>query len=174
MVGAMIVTVGVILVFVLIRAANRDDLDVEREAIDYLPSVQGLQGNLDFRLAYPPTLPEGARAVDVEGALGSGWSLDILTEDDEFIGVYQGAAPVEDFLDEYVDEEAVKGDRVTLRSPVATSWQSWSDGDGDYALTAEYDDSVVIVFGSADHDTIEQVADSLVSRRLTDADADRG
>ncbi|KQZ75135.1 DUF4245 family protein [Nocardioides sp. Root151] len=168
MVGAMIVTVGVILIFVIFRSVTRDDLDVEREAIDYLPAVQGLQKSVDFDLAYPPRLPEGAKAVDVEGALGAGWSLDILTHDDEFIGVYQGAAPVEDFLKEYVDDDAVdKGDPVTLKSAIAPTWQSWKDEDGDYALTAEHDGTVVLVFGTADHGTIQQVAESLVTEPVT-------
>lgn len=166
MIGAMIVTVGVILAFVAFRAINRDDLDFERETVDYLPAVQALQDSSEVRLAYPSTLPEGMRAVDVEGSVSQGYSLDILTEDKEFIGIYQGVKPVDDWVKEYVDKKAEQGDEITVNSKVASRWQEWSDTGGDYAVTAELDDSVVMVWGTADEDDIRDVAGRLVTDKL--------
>ncbi|KRF13913.1 hypothetical protein ASG90_13955 [Nocardioides sp. Soil797] len=163
MVGAMIVTVAVILVFVAFRAINRDDLEVEREPIDYLSSIQELQKVSDVKIAYPPTLPEGAKAVDIEPTEARGWSLDILTDDNEFIGVYQGVSTESEWVEKYVDAHPNKGDVVTLDSALSKKWQSWSDDGGDYAVTAKHKGQVLMVFGSADDDMIREVAASLVT-----------
>lgn len=166
MIGAMVVTVGVILAFVAFRAINRDDVDVEREPIDYLASIRQLQESSEVNLAYPPTLPEGAKAVDIEPTEARGWSLDILTDDKEFIGVYQGVSEVEDWVEKYVDAHPTKGDPVTLDSELSKTWQSWSDDGGDYAVTTEHKGQVVMVFGSADDELIREVAASLVTSKV--------
>lgn len=168
MIGAMIVTVGLILAFVAFRAISRDDLEVEREPIDYLSSVQELQKVSDVKIAYPPTLPEGLKAVDIKPTEARGWSLDILSEDgDEFIGVYQGVSPVDDWVKKYLDENPEQGDVVTLDdSTLSKKWQSWSDSGGDYAVTTKVKGQVVMVFGSADDDVIDEVAASLVTSKV--------
>lgn len=162
MVGAMIVTIGVILVFVAFRTINRGDVEVEREAVDYLPAVRVLQEN-GATIAYPPSLPEGWKAVDIEPAIGNGWSLDILTDDAEFVGVYQGERPTGEFLRTYVDKSAKEGPAVTLPSDLSPSWQSWSEDGGKYAVTTKVDGTALLVFGTATHDEIEQIAASLVT-----------
>ncbi|QIX27723.1 DUF4245 family protein [Nocardioides sp. JQ2195] len=165
MVGAMIVTVGVILAFVAFRAINRDDLEVQREEIDYLSSVQELQKVSEVKIVYPPALPEGLKAVDIKPTDANGWSLDILSDDgDEFIGIYQGVSGVADWVKKYVDENPTRGDVVTLDSAVAKKWQSWSDAGGDYAVTSKHQGQVVMVFGSADDDLIREVAASLTTK----------
>ena len=158
----MIVTVGLILVFVIFRTVNRTDEGVEREAIDYLPAVRALQDN-GATLAYPPTLPRGWKAVELEPAMGNGWSLDILTDDSEFIGVYQGRRPVGDLISTYVNDKAKQGDEVSLDSELSDSWQSWTHEDDQYAVSTTLDGEALLVFGTASADEIEDVAASLVT-----------
>ena len=52
-------TLGVILAFVVFRAVNRDELEVDREAIDYLVVVEGLQESDLLEPVYPPTPARG-------------------------------------------------------------------------------------------------------------------
>lgn len=163
MVGAMIVTVGVIAAFVAFRAINRDDLEVQRDEIDYLSIVEELQETSDVKLAYPPSLPEGTKAVNIEPTKAQGWSLDVLTDDGKYLGVYSGVSPVDDWVEKYVDPNPKKGEVVELDSKLSKKWQSWSDEGGDYAVTTKHRGEVLMVFGSADDELIRQVAGSLVT-----------
>src|SRR3546814_17022050 len=75
MLGAMIVTVGIIIIFVAFRAITRDDLVIERETVDYLSVVEALQEGRTSEIAYPPALPEGRRAVDASVTEEPVWKL---------------------------------------------------------------------------------------------------
>lgn len=160
MVGAMVVVVAVILVFVVVRAMSRDDLQVEREPIDYLPNIEGIQAG-GFPVAYPPALPEGWKAVDLSYEPGELWTLSMFTEDDRYVGLFQGRSEVEDMVEEYVDETAVEGEPVEIDSDLATTWRSFSDEGGDHALVAEHRKTVVLVVGAGDEQDLEQLAESL-------------
>jgi hypothetical protein len=167
MIGALIVTVGVIIAFVVFRAVNRDDLEVDREAIDYLTLVEGIQESDLLEPVYPPALPVGWKAVDATfDAEDLTWSLDLNTEDTEFIGVVQSTLDLDELLETHVDEDPDEGDRVNLDSPLASSWQSFSDAGGDYAVATTVKGFTVLVFGTADEDQVESLASSLVSRPL--------
>jgi len=168
MVGALVVTIGVIIAFVVFRAITRDDLEVDRETVDYLVVVGGLQESDLLDPVYPATLPEGWRAVDATfDAADLTWSLDLLPDEGEFVGVVQSKLKLDDLLETHVDEEnATEGDRVTLDSPLAKKWRSFSDEGGDHAVAAKVKGFTVLVFGTLSEDEIEQFAASLVSRRL--------
>ena len=166
MVGALVVTVGVIVAFVVFRAVNRDDLEVDREPIDYLVTVEGLQGSDLLDPVYPPTLPKGWKAVDATfDAEDLTWSLDLLSGD-EFVGLVQSKLELADVLETHVDPDADEGDPVTLDSPLASRWQTFTDSDGDYAVAAKVKGFTVLVYGTASEDEIEELAASLVSRKL--------
>jgi hypothetical protein len=167
MVGALVVTVGVIIAFVVFRAVTRDDLQVDREAIDYLETVGALQESDLLDPVYPPTLPKGWKAVDATfDAEDLTWSLDLNTGDVEFVGVVQSKRKLADLLETHVDAKASKGDLVTLDSPLASTWQAFSDEGGDYALVAKVKGFTVLVFGTASEDEIKDLTSSLVSRPL--------
>jgi len=167
MVGALVVTIGVILAFVVFRAITRDDLEVDREAIDYLVVVEGLQESDLLEPVYPPTLPKGWTAVDATfDAEDLTWSLDLNPDEGEFVGVVQSKLELDELLETHVDEDAAKGDRVTLDSPLASKWQSFSDDGGDHAVAAKVKGFTVLVFGTVSEDEIEEFAASLVSRKL--------
>ena len=167
MVGALVVTVGVIIAFVVFRAVNRDDLEVDREPIDYLVTVEGLQESDLLDPVYPPQLPTDWKAVDATfDAEDLTWSLDLNTDDAEFIGVVQSTLDLDELLETHVDEDPEEGDRVTLDSPLASSWQSFSDEGGDYALATRVKGFTVLVFGTAAEGDIEDLSASLVTRKL--------
>lgn len=161
MVGAMLVTLAVIAAFVAFRALNRNDVDITPQAIDYLAVVEGASGE---PLAYPPELPDGWKATRAAFVSDPGrvWALSLLTADDEFIGVRQGDVELEAMVEVYVDEDAEEGEPVTLTSPLAREWRTFTDEGGDYAVAAEVDGSLVLVVGSAAEDEIEDLAASLV------------
>lgn len=163
MVGAMIVTVGVILLFVVFRAINRDDASVEREAIDYLPVVRSIQEGDGFAPAYPAELPEDWKAVDVGYLPNEEWSLDVLTDDDSFVGIYQERRSVAQIVEEYVDPDASRGDEVSLPGAVSETWQVWTDEGGDFALSTRLQGTTLLVVGTAGEDAITAFAESLVT-----------
>lgn len=160
MVGAMVVVVAVILVFVVVRAMSRDDLAVEREPIEYLPNVEGIQAG-QFPVVYPPTLPEGWKAVDLSYEPAELWTLSMFSADDRYVGLFQGRSEVDEMVEEYVDEAAVEGERVQVDSDLASTWRSFSDEGGDHALVARVRDTVVLVVSAGDQQDLERVAASL-------------
>lgn len=167
MVGALLVTLAVILAFVVFRAVNRDELDYEPAAVDYRETVEGLQASGTFRPAYPPRLPDGWVATKATYDLEAGtWKLDLLTDEGRYIGVRQARLPVELLVEEYVGSAAVAGDEVELDGAFAKEWQVFDDEDGDHAVAATVRKMVLLVVGTGEDDEIEDLAASLVTRRL--------
>lgn len=164
MIGALIVTLVAITAFVLFRAANRDDLDVKPEAVDYLGSVKYIQQSGDT-VVYPPTLPSHwtPTSADYRPGRVPEWDLGVLTAQDKFVGLREEDAPVEQLVSDYVDENATEGNAVEVHSPVANTWRTFTDSGGDYALATEIGDRALLVFGSADPQEIRDFAATLVT-----------
>jgi hypothetical protein len=168
MVGALLVTVLVILAFVAFRAFNRTDLDVEPQRVDYLAQVGYAQQELGTShpaLVYPARLPSGWYATSITFATGgtAGVELSMLTADDQYVGFVQSSASVSDVLTKYVDAHPTAGSPVHVSGSVATDWDTWTDTGGDTALVAERDDQVLLVFGTVSQDQLEQLASSLTT-----------
>jgi hypothetical protein len=137
LIGALLVTVLVVVGFVGLRALNRDELEVRPQPVDYSEPVAAAQ-DAGFTLVYPTRLPDGwiVTNLDFERGEHPAWGMDLLTGDGSFVGLRQEDADVDDLLSTYVDESPSKGETVTLDSAVATSWQAWSDEGGDRAYSA--------------------------------------
>ncbi len=165
MVGAMIVTLAVIGAFVAFRAINRDELEVEPDAIDYLPQVADIQEASTFPVAYPPELPAGWQVTRLgfDDTVGLTWSMDLLTDGDDYIAVRQANGSGGALMDEYVDENRIPGDDVQIGGALAETWESASDVDGDYGVVAEVGKTHLLVFGTASEDELEEFAASLVT-----------
>lgn len=177
MVGAMIVTLLVILAFVAFRALNRDDLQVEPTSVDYLQVVEGLQGN-DLDPAYPSRLPKGWQATRaVYDPENLAWELDLLTDDERYIGVRQAALRDKDLIEEYVDDEGKAGEVTGFDTGVAPEWTTWEVDNDDRAYTAplglpQVDETTpelergqgttLLVFGSASAADFEALIGELV------------
>jgi hypothetical protein len=171
LVGSMIIAVIVVVAFVAVRGLVRESPDVEPEAVDYLGQVGDLQA-AGVQVVYPPTLPSGwiATSTDYERGSVPDWSIGVLTDDDEFVGVRQSADKPEDLLHTYVDENPLQGPDVTVPSAVGESWQTWSDEGGDHAYlrTDEATGQTVMVYGSASPEQQESFLMTLTTDPVPD------
>lgn len=150
MVGALIVTVLFVLVFVAWRGLFRGDAEVTPEPVEWQESVE-LAERADLQVVHPRELPAGWRATSVDLWAGEDprWGLGVLTDDDDYIGIRQQDTSVEELVRVYVDEKADPGDDASVPSDVTDTWQTWSDDGGDHGYAAELGDDVVLVYGSA-------------------------
>jgi hypothetical protein len=168
----MIIAVIVVVAFVVVRGLVRETPDVEPEKVDYLAQVRDL-GRAGVDVVYPPTLPPGWRATSSDFQRGTqpDWSLGLLTDGDEFVGVRQSSDDPEDLLHTYVDENPVQGPDVTVPSAVGETWQTWSDEGGDHAFvrTDEATGETVMVYGSAPVEEQESFIATLTTDPLPDA-----
>jgi hypothetical protein len=163
MIGALVVTLVAIGSFVAWRAVNRSDVDIAPEPVDYLASVKYLQ-DAGKSVAYPPSLPAGWTATSANYGAGRdfSWDMGALTGAGDFAGLRQQDASVDQLVSEYVDKNAVEGRTVTLDDAVASSWRTFTDSGGDYALVTELENETVMVFGSARPQLLRDLAASLV------------
>lgn len=169
--GALLICLLVIAGFVAFRAINRDDLSVRPEPIDLAGALE-LGQSSGVRPVYPDPVPDGWKPIsfDVEPKQsedGPAWGLGFHTEDGSFAGVRRDRSDAETLVDEYVDEDAVEGDEVTIESPLAETWVSWTDEGGDTAYVAESRGQTLIVWGSASADELQDLIGDLTEERVT-------
>lgn len=163
MVGAMVVLVLVVLVFVAFRAVNREDATVEVEAVDYAGPAEYAAETADFDVLVPAELPVGWKATSVRFDQGRDqtWHLGVLTADEKYLGLEQADRSVGDMVAAYVGEEAEQDGEVEVDG---ATWQVFRDtADDDVALVTEDADVVTVVVGSVDEDTLSAYAASLTS-----------
>jgi hypothetical protein len=167
MVGALLVSVLVILAFVAFRAWSRTDLEVKPTHVDYLAQV-GFAQRTGAALVYPAQLPHGWYATNVDFAPGTRPTLGIsmLTAGEEYAGFRQSPLSGPELLSTYVDPHPTSGAPVTLDSGVVRRWETWTDAGGDTALVARWHRQTLLVFGSASQADLETVAGSLTDAAL--------
>lgn len=172
MVGALVVTLLVILAFVGFRALNRTNLDVRPAHVDYLAQVRYAQ-QAGSRTAYPAHLPAGwyATQVTVTPGTPSGLELSFLTARGQYAGFVDSAQPLPGLLSTYVDQNAQPGPAVTVQGGLVTRWQTWTDGGGDTALVARRGHgasaATLLVFGTVTRAQLEQLAAALTTARVS-------
>lgn len=146
MVGAMIVLVGGIIGFVVLRDVTRDDPPSPVRTIDYAPDAAYAREQAGFDVVAPAALPEGWRATTAGyvGGAGESWHLGLLTDEDRYVGLEQSGASAESMVEEHVDADATAGDPVSVDGD---DWATWSDDDGDLALVREEAGTTTLVVG---------------------------
>lgn len=156
MVGAMLVTLLFVMVFVAWRAIFRADVEVEREPVDWQEHVRVAE-EAGLRVVHPARLPEGWSATTVDLRAGDipRWGLGVLTDEGDYIGIRQEDASIEELVRTYIDKEYVDGEPTQLDSDVADTWETWSDQGGDRGYSTEVGDDAVLVYGSAPAEDIE-------------------
>ena len=156
MVGALIVTVLIVLAYVVWRGLFRTDVDETPAAVDWQDSVE-LADQAGLDVVRPRELPTGWTATSVELFAGDDprWGLGVLTDDGDFIGIRQQDTSVDELVRVYVDEKAEAGDDARVASDVTDTWQTWSDDGGDHGYATELGDEAVLVYGSAPVDDLE-------------------
>jgi hypothetical protein len=170
MVGALVVTVLVILAFVGFRALNRSDLDVKPERVDYLSQVRFAQQDGQVAdLAYPARLPDGWYATNVSFSSGDAPEIELsmLTADDQYVGFVQSRSSASDLLTTYVDPHPQAGSPVRITGSVAHHWDTWTDTGGDTGLVAEHGQDALLVFGTVSKDQLAQLAASLTMAKVS-------
>ena len=175
MVGALIVTLLVILAFVGFRALNRSNLDVKPERIDYLAQVRYAQ-QAGSDVVYPSRLPSGWYATEITVSPGkpSEVELSMLTGEGEYAGLVESPVPVSELLTRYVDPHPQAGAPTTTDGSVVTRWDTWTDSGGDTALAAQLKGrrghgssaESLLLFGSASRAQLEVLAASLTTARV--------
>jgi hypothetical protein len=163
LIGALLVLLLVVGGFVLLRALGREELEVDPEAIDYLPVVESVQ-QAGLEVAYPPSLPKGWQATSVDaGPAGDVvFGLGMLTAEDRFAGLRQESTTLEKLVEVYVDENAAAGEPVLAGSgELAGEWRTFTDEDGDTAFGREAPDGTLLVYGSAARDDLLRLVDEL-------------
>lgn len=162
MIGAMLITVVLVVGFVVVRAVLRDDLEFERDPIDHLPVVAAVQEAGAVDPAYPPTLPAGWSALDA-GVRNNGWEMEVETADGARISIRQQERVLRDMLMQYVDEDYLDEGYVEVGGPLGDQWQAFSDDERDHAVALMLTDrEVLLVFGTAEPDVLRVFASSLV------------
>lgn len=156
LVGAMIVTVTVVVAFVAFRAVFRDQPEVTPDPVDYLAAVAHAQDQ-GLRPVHPRELPGGWVATSVASTAGDppSWSLGLLTDEGDFVGVRQEDASVESLLETHVDEDVSDAGTVVTPGSVAREWAAYADEGGDHAYAAELGSQTVLVYGSAPAEDVE-------------------
>lgn len=157
MIGALIVTVLVVLAFVAWRGLFRTDVDNTPVAVDWQESVE-LAQQADLAVVHPRELPAGWIATSVDPSFAGDeprWGMGVLTDEGAFIGIRQQDTSVDDLVELYVDEDAESGGDARVASEVTGTWQTWSDEGGDRGYSTELDDDAVLVYGSAPVEDIE-------------------
>jgi hypothetical protein len=146
MIGAMLVLLLVVGAFVVFRGLFRTDTEVTVRAVDYQRTQSFAQEQVDFPILAPETMPEGWRATSVRFVPEPPrWHLGVLTDEDRYIGLEQSRSSEKKMVETYVDRDAVRGEPVQA---AGDTWQTWTDEDGDTALTRVQDDVTVLVVGT--------------------------
>jgi Protein of unknown function (DUF4245) len=169
--GAMIVTVLAVAAFAGIQALKTDHPKSPVREVDYQAMVRAGRAESKLLVLAPADLPSGWKATSATYLTGSSptWHLGLLTDKGSYVGVEEALGGVDDLVEEYVDPEAVRGKDVEIDG---TTYQTWTDAGGDYALAREVGveggpayQSVVIV-GSASASTIRDFAATLEGGKL--------
>lgn len=161
MIGAMLVLLVVVVAFVVLRDANRDDLANPVRAVDYANDAAFARKQAGFALVSPASLPDGWRATSVRYVAGveERWHLGLLTDEDRYVGLEQADEPVESMLETHVDAQVTRRGRVDVGGK---KWSAWSDAGGDLALVRRARDTTTLVVGhEVPQDELVAFAESL-------------
>jgi hypothetical protein len=165
---SLVVTVVAIVVVTWAMGLFRNETEIAPEQVDHLEAIEGVQTS-GARPVYPAELPEGwiATGVDVEPGESPAYGIKMLTDAEQFVGIRQEDASVGTLLATYVDEETQPADGYSTGSSVAEEWEGYTDEGGDTAYAAEVGDDVVLVYGSAPAEDLQDVIDRLTREPLT-------
>jgi hypothetical protein len=147
MLGAMILLLVVVGAFALLRDANRTTPESPVEPVEWRSVADYAREQADFRLVAPRRLPPGwvATSVRFEQRDDQAWHLGMLTDEGRYVGLEQARDSVDTMVEQYVDEQAERGDDVVIDG---RTWQRWSD-DRDEALVRQQGEATTLVVGTA-------------------------
>jgi len=171
MIGALVVTLLVILAYVAFRAFNRTDLDVKPQHVDYLAQVRYAQ-EAGSHVVYPSRLPAGWYATQITLSPGTPLEMELsmLTGEGEYVGIVESPESAPELLTTYVDPHPQAGGPATVDGSVERRWDTWTDSGGDTALVARRGHGrsaeSLLVFGTASRAQLVQLAGSLTTAKV--------
>lgn len=152
MIGAMIVLLAVVVGFVAFRDLNRNDPDNPVRALDYEQTAAYARQQADFPLLVPEPLPEGWKVTSVEFVPEPArWHLGQLTDAGKYVGLEQADRSAAAMVETYVDQEAVRGEKITVDGK---EWTTWTDAKGDTALVHSDGGTTTLVVGTVDQEAL--------------------
>lgn len=161
LVGALLVLLVVLAVFVAFRALVRDDVEVPVRTVQYQQTVDYARTQVDFPLLAPEELPAGWRATSADFTPEPGrWNLGMLTDEDRYVGLAQSRGSVENMVERYVDPEAERGPVLEI---AGSRWWTWTDPGGDTALTREQAGMTVLVVSPAGIGVLTELVETLTA-----------
>lgn len=175
LIGAMAVTVVLVLAFVGFRALTSDNRSTPVRTVDYQTAVKAGRADKKLMTLAPERLPSGWKATSASYLTGvsPSWHLGLLTAGDAYVGVEEALTSTDKLAEEHVDVSADRGKDVTIDGQ---RWQTWTDSGGDYAVAR----SLVVsgrtveswlVVGTAPHEEIRDFAGSLTGQPVPAAAA---
>ncbi len=146
MVGALVVLLGLIAVFVVLRAVNRTTPPSPVHAIDYHQDVRYARKQAGIHLLAPPSLPAGWKATTVNYVDGAQehWHLGCLTGAGRYVGLEQADRPVLTMVRAYVDPQPSRGAPVMIDG---AAWKTYTDSGGDLGLVHRAGNTTTLVVG---------------------------
>lgn len=133
MAGAMVAVLGVIALFIGLRALSSNNHPVSTPTVDYKGWLRSVHQEGRLHGYVPNTMPRHWRATSASYRPGADphWHLGVLAPGGKYVGIEEG-------LDSPKTEvhQAVEGG-VTPSKPVTFAghrWKTWTGADGDYAV----------------------------------------
>ena len=173
MLGALLVLVLGIGVFVVLRDVTRVDPPDPVRPVDYVQPARFAQEEARYEVLTPRALPEGWTATSVRfepAAEEQSWHVGVLTEEQRYIGIEQAERSAEAMVADFVDEEAREGGEVEIDG---RAWRIWTDPgrdpgadpstapEGDLALVREGGGATTLVVGTVSQDDLTGFVESL-------------
>lgn len=167
LIGAMIVTVVLVVAYVGVRSFLFGDRSTEVSGVDWEAQVRAGRADEKLTVPAPRSLPEGWKATSAVYETGSApsWRLGVLSDDELYVGVYERLASIDDLVAEHVDEDAKAEGSVTVGGE---EWKVFTDAGGDYALARTVTEPIggkgtVLVVGSLPPTEVRDYAAGLTS-----------
>jgi Protein of unknown function (DUF4245) len=173
MLGALLVLVLGIGVFVVLRDVTRVDPPDAVRPVDYVQPARFAQQAAEFQVLTPRALPEGWTPTSVRfrpTADDQSWHVGVLTAQQRYVGIEQAERPVGTMVADFVDEDAQKGGQVEV---AGRSWTIWTDPgrdpgadpstapQGDLALVREDGGVTTLVVGTVSQNQLAEFVASL-------------
>jgi hypothetical protein len=152
LVAAMLLLLLVVGAFVVIRDSVRQEPANPVEPVEWRGAATYARQEAAFDLLAPRRLPPGWYATSVRFERGDdqSWHLGVLTDEGRYVGLEQTTDSPSTMVEEFVDQEAERGDDVVVEGQ---TWQAWAD-DKDEALVLEGDDVTTLVVGTVSQEVL--------------------
>ena len=164
--SVLLLTAGVLVLFVLGRIFFTVEPDRPVSEVDYITAAEGVEPTAGFDPWVPERLPEGwmANSARIDATT---WEMGVVTDDDEFIGIRQLHDGEGEAIDRAIDGDARE---ETVNGVV---WQVGESGEELVYATTEDEVTTVVRSTTSAEVTRDYVSSLVPFSELASADASR-